>query len=498
MSREFLITIDQGTTGSRVFLFDAKANVLASSYEEFTQYFPKAGWVEHDAEEIWASVDKLLKETIKKSGLDPKNTVGIGITNQRETALLWEKSTGKPIHRAVVWQCRRTSDFCDELKKQGSGPEVQAKTGLVIDAYFSGTKINWLLKNIPKALVRAKNGELLCGTIDSYLLYRLTGGEVHRTDQTNASRTMLYNIHEKKWDEALCKLLDIPMAILPQVIDTASLFGKTKGLSSLPDSIPIYSMVGDQQAALFGQLCLKPGDVKNTYGTGCFMLMNTGEKYFNSKNGLITTLACNEKGEPVYALEGSVFIAGAVVQFLRDSFKFFNEASKTEEMAFSISELEDEIVFVPAFAGLGSPYWDQNARGAIFGLTRDTNPEQVTRAALKSIALQSKDLLDSMQQDSGNNIKALKVDGGAANNTFLMKYQSAILNVPVLLPGNTEMTVLGAAYLAGIASGFWNSADELKGLNPIAKEFVPDMFDDQKRKKEINLWKRSVKKVLTS
>ena len=497
MSKEFLITIDQGTTGSRVFLFDRQANIISSAYQEFTQHFPRPGWVEHDLEEIWSSLVQLIKQAVEKSGLDLKYAVGIGITNQRETTAIWEKRSGAPLGRAIVWQCRRTSELCDELKKKGLETMVQKKTGLVIDAYFSGTKIKWLLNHYEGSMNKAKNGELIFGTIDTYLLYKLTGGKEHKTDHTNASRTMIYNIHDKKWDQELCDLLEIPFSMLPEVQNTSSLFGKTKDLNVLPDGIPVYSMVGDQQSALFGQLCHQNGQVKNTYGTGCFMLMNTGAKCIESKNGLVSTIACDEKGSPVYALEGSVFIAGAVVQYLRDSLGFFKDAKDTESMAFSL-EKDDEVVFVPAFAGLGAPYWDQKARGALFGLTRDTSMTQITRAALKSIALQSKDLLDSMLKDSGVNISSMKVDGGATANRYLMEYQASILGIPLVKPKNSETTVLGATYLAGLASKFWDSTKELEQLNPIETEFKPTMLDEEQVHREMKRWKNAISRILTS
>ncbi len=494
MSEEFLITIDQGTTSSRVFLFNQKAEVIASASEEFTQYFPHPGWVEHDTNEIWSSIKRLLNKTLQSSGVNLKKAIAIGITNQRETTLIWDKKTGEPIYKAIVWQCRRTSDFCDRLKQAGKEAEIRSKTGLVIDAYFSGSKVHWLLKNINGARERAEKGQLCFGTMDTFLLYQLTNKKSHKTDYTNASRTMLYDIHKKEWDKELCQLFETPLSILPEVQKTTSLFGKTENLKFLPDGVPIHSMVGDQQSALFGQLCFQPGDTKNTYGTGCFMLMNTGDQCFESSNNLVSTIACNYKGEPAYALEGSVFIAGAVLQFLRDSFHFFKDVSETESMALSVEE-DDEIVFVPAFAGLGAPYWDQKARGAIFGLTRGTNIQQITRSAIKSIALQSKELLDAIQKDSNQKISALKVDGGATNNKYLMQYQAALLDIPLLLPKNIETTVLGAAYLAGLSSGFWSSSEELKKLNPIEEKFLPHLLNKDKIKKELQLWKTAIKKV---
>jgi glycerol kinase len=493
MSQPFIITIDQGTTGSRVFLISNRGEVIASAYEEFTQYFPHPGWVEHDAEEIWASVSRLLVKALQSAKLDISGAAGIGITNQRETTVLWEKATGKPIHRAIVWQCRRTAEFCDKLKSEGKADLFRDKTGLVLDAYFSGTKIKYILDNVPGARDRAGKGEILFGTIDSFLLYKLTGE--HKTDYTNASRTLIFNIHDRKWDSELCKILDIPENILPAAQASSSLFGKTKGINGLPDGIPIYSMIGDQQSALYGQLCHSPGEAKNTYGTGCFVVMNLGGKFLQSKNGLITTLACDANGQPVYALEGSIFIGGAVIQWLRDKMQFFDDSKESEGLAKAANE-ESEVVFVPAFAGLGAPYWDQNARGAILGLTRDTTAGQITQAALKAIALQSYDVIAAMQADSGLTLASLKVDGGATRNHYLMEFQAGILGVPVVAPRNAETTVLGAAYLAGLGAGVWASPDELKTLNPPAATYHPVM-EKSLRERELSRWKQAVARILT-
>lgn len=493
MAKTYIITIDQGTTGSRVFLISEKGEVLASAYEEFTQYFPRPGWVEHDAEEIWASVDRLLGNALSAAGAKASDAAAIGITNQRETTVVWERSTGKPIHRAIVWQCRRTADYCETLKQQGKEGLFRSRTGLVLDAYFSGTKIKYILDNVPGARTRAEQGELLFGTIDSYLLFRLTGE--HKTDYTNASRTLLFNIHTRQWDPELCAILEVPQRMLPPAQESCSLFGKTRGLKSLPDGIPVYSLIGDQQSALYGQLCHNPGEAKNTYGTGCFVVMNLGDKFLESKNGLITTLACDARGKPVYALEGSIFIGGAVVQWLRDKLRFFDESAKSESFAKAASD-DSEVVFVPAFAGLGAPYWDQNARGAILGLTRDTTAEQITRAALKAIALQSYDVIHAMEMDSGLKLPQLKVDGGATRNQYLMEFQAGILGVPVVVPRNPETTVLGAAYLAGLGAGVWSSPDALKELNPPAATFHPVMAEEE-RQKELRRWQEGVRRVLT-
>lgn len=493
MATPFIITIDQGTTGSRVFLISERGEVLASTYEEFTQYFPRPGWVEHDANEIWSSVARLLGKALESSGLKASDAAAIGITNQRETTVVWEKNTGKPIHNAIVWQCRRTADYCEQLKKEGKADVFRKKTGLVLDAYFSGTKIKYILDTVPGARQRAEQGELLFGTIDSFLLYKLTGE--HKTDYTNASRTLIFNIHDRKWDTELCKILHIPENILPQAQASSSLFGKTKSLTSLPDGVPVYAMIGDQQSALYGQLCHNPGEAKNTYGTGCFVVMNLGDKFLESKNGLITTLACDAKGNPVYALEGSIFIGGAVVQWLRDKMRFFEDSTASENLAKAAPD-ESDVVFVPAFAGLGAPYWDQNARGAIMGLTRDTTAGQITQAALKAIALQSFEVIEAMQADSGLKLPMLKVDGGATKNHYLMEFQAGLLGVPVVAPRNAETTVLGAAYLAGLGAGVWSSAEDLKHLNPPAATFHPVMSAD-KRERELKLWKDAVGRILT-
>ncbi len=492
---KFIITIDQGTTGSRVFLINREGKVIASEYEEFRQYYPKAGWVEHDGEEIWESIGKLMKRVFQKSGLNPKDADSIGITNQRETSVLWDRATHKPVYKAIVWQCRRTADFCETLKAGGHWQMVQEKTGLVIDAYFSGTKIHWILNNVPGLQDKARNGEIAFGTMDSFLLYHLTSGVSHKTDYSNASRTMVFNIHEKKWDQDLLNLLDIPEAILPEVQKSSSLFGHTKGLDFLPDGIPIYSMIGDQQSALYGQLCHNPGEAKNTYGTGAFIVMNLGQKNLISRHGLVTSLACDAAGNPVYALEGSIFIAGAVIQFLRDNLKFFPQSSASEGMATSTDDGE-EVVFVPAFAGLGAPHWDQNARGAILNLTRGTTIEHITKAALKSIAMQTFDVIAAMEKDASFRLKALKVDGGATANKYLMQFQAGILNADVIIPENSETTVLGAAYLAGLGSGFWKSPEDLKELNPPDATFHPRMKESQ-RQEEMERWHDGVNRVKT-
>ncbi len=494
MGKKFLIAIDLGTTGNRVFCFDEHGLPISSSYAEFTQYFPKPGWVEHDANEIWESVAKLLPEAIQKGNLDPEDAIAIGITNQRETSVLWNEETGKPIHNAIVWQCRRTTDICNQLKEAGHEQLFREKTGLVIDAYFSGTKVKWLLDNVSGARDLARSGKLLFGTIDTWILWKLTGGKSHKTDFTNASRTLMFNIKEKVWDLDILEILNIPRTILPEVRESASYFGETYNVPGLPDGITIGGIAGDQQAAMVGQNCVFEGTSKNTYGTGCFMLLNIGNEWMLSKHGLLTTLTCDNKGQPVYAFEGSVFIGGAVVQWLRDYMKFIEKSSDAEKVALSVKK-EDEVVVVPAFVGLGAPYWKMDARGAIFGLTRDTTPQQIVRAAVKSIALQSYEVLEAMQNDWGKQIHELRVDGGATRDTYLMQYQADILGIPVLLPEVTESTALGAAYLAGITSKVYNTIDDVAKFNKIAKRFNPSM-SEAARKREIALWKDAVKRLL--
>lgn len=491
LNKKYIISIDHGTTGSRVFCFGENGEVISSSYREFTQHFPKPGWVEHDPEEIWAGVKFLIQDAINKRDLSPSNAIAIGITNQRETVVIWDTKTGKPIYNAIVWQCRRTADLCQELKEKGYENIVKNKTGLVIDAYFSGTKIKWILDHVEGARDLAKNGRLAVGTMDSWLLYKLTGE--HKTDFTNASRTMIFNIKEKRWDDELLEMLQIPKNILPDVQPSSSDFGKTKNIQVLPDGIPVYSMVGDQQAALFGQLCVHPGEAKNTYGTGCFLLFHTGNEFILSNSGLLTTIACDKDGKPAYALEGAVFIAGAVIQWLRDYMKFFANAKESEELLKDLKG-EDEVVFVPAFVGLGAPYWDMKARGAIFGLTRDTTPARITRAALKSIALQTYDLVDAMEKDTGKKLPFLRVDGGATSNQYLMQFQADILNRRVERPHNIDTTAAGAGYLAGIHAGIWKDAEELSSILRDRTVFEPRMTE-QERQRELKYWHKAVERV---
>lgn len=470
---KYILSIDQGTTGSRAVIYDKKGVKIASAYQEFPQYFPKPGWVEHDPEEIWKSVSDSIKKVLKKV---PRSSIAaIGITNQRETTVIWDAKTGKPVHKAIVWQCRRTSDRCSRLKKKkGEEKFFKKRTGLPIDAYFSATKIEWILKNIPGARAKAKKGRLRFGTTDTWILWKLTGGESHATDYTNASRTMLFNIEKLKWDEAILKRFSIPRGILPEVKKSSGIFGKTVRISGLPAGIPIAGIAGDQQAALFGQTCFEPGTMKNTYGTGCFVLMNTGKRRPVSKHGLIVTLACDSSGDPVYALEGAIFIAGAAIQWLRDGLKVLASAPESAKAAGSLKDNEG-VYFVPALVGLGAPYWDQDARGSIFGITRGTDRAHLVRAALEAMCYQTKDVLEAMQKDSGLKIKDLRVDGGAVANNFLCQFQSDMLGINVIRPKIIELTSLGAAYLAGLAVGYWKNAKEIKKYWRKDKVFKPKM-----------------------
>ncbi|TAL33740.1 MAG: glycerol kinase [Spirochaetes bacterium] len=494
VGKKFILSLDLGTTGNRVFCFDDTGFPLSNAYKEFTQHFPKPGWVEHDAEEIWTSICELIPEAIRNGGLDAKDAICLGITNQRETTVIWNKDTGKPVYNAIVWQCRRTTGICNKLKEDGHEALFREKTGLVLDAYFSGTKIKWILDNVPDARDLAKNGKLLFGTIDTWILWKLTGGRSHKTDHTNASRTLIFNIAEKRWDRELIHILDIPLNILPEVRDSASYFGETVGVPGLPDGVTIGGIAGDQQAAMVGQNCVFEGTIKNTYGTGCFMLLNTGDNFILSKNGLLTTLTCDTQGKPVYAFEGSVFIGGAVVQWLRDYMKFFEKSSDVDGLAESVSK-DDEVVLIPAFVGLGAPYWKMDARGAIFGLTRDTTREQIVRAALRSVAFQAMDVINVMQQDSGKIIHELKVDGGATRGRYLMQFQADILNIPVLLPEVTESTALGAAYLAGLSQRLYNSIEEVAKHNRIVQKYAPRITDSE-RQRYIAIWKDAVNRLL--
>lgn len=486
----FILALDQGTTSSRSMLFDKQGNIISVAQKEFKQIFPQPGWVEHDANEIWSTQFGTMAEAVAQAHINMKHVAGIGITNQRETTVVWDRKTSQPIYNAIVWQDRRTAAYCDELKAAQYAETIQQKTGLIIDAYFSATKLKWILDNVEGARAKAENGELAFGTIDSWLTWKLTNGEVHVTDVSNASRTMLYNIHSLQWDEELLKLFNIPAAVLPEVKPSSKIYGVTGNI--IPDSrIPIAGIAGDQQAALFGQLCTQPGMVKNTYGTGCFMLMNTGEKAITSKNNLLTTIAWQIDGRTEYALEGSVFIAGAVVQWLRDELKIIRSSSDIEALAAQVKDT-DGVYMVPAFAGLGAPHWNQYARGTIFGLTRGSSNAHIARAALDSIAYQTYDVLKAMEADAGIHIKELRVDGGATVNNQLMQFQSDILHTKVVRPTITETTALGAAYLAGLAVGYWKNISDIQEQWQVDKQFAPAM-DEDKRANLVNGWQRAVK-----
>ena len=473
---DYLLALDQGTTSSRALVIDHSGKVVAVAQKEFTQIFPQPGWVEHDANEIWASQLGVAADAVATANIHPKEIAAIGITNQRETAVIWDRKTGDPIFDAIVWQDRRTASFCDRLRADGLESFVQEKTGLVIDAYFSGTKVRWLLDNVPGARERAERGELAFGTIDSWLIWKLTDGKVHVTDETNASRTMFFNIHARDWDDELLKMLDVPRSMLPAVKSSSEVYGETVGTL---EGIPIAGIAGDQQAALFGQMCAKPGMVKNTYGTGCFMLMNTGSKPIASKNKLLTTIGWRQGGQTDYALEGSVFVAGAVVQWLRDGLGIIRTAPEIEELAGSVPDSGD-VYLVPAFAGLGAPHWDAYARGAIVGLTRGTTAAHIARAALEGIAFQVGDILSAMEADSGIQLAELRVDGGASKNNLLMQFQANLLGVPVVRAKNTETTAMGAAYLAGLAVDLYRSKDELASQWASDRIFEPAIGDDER------------------
>ena len=490
MKKNFIIALDQGTTSSRCIIFDHNGHIVSSAQKEFTQIYPEPGWVEHDPQEIWESQNYVMMEAIAKAGIKSSQIAAIGITNQRETTIVWDRNTGKPIYNAIVWQCRRTAEICEQLKKDGFENYIKINTGLVVDAYFSGTKIKWIIDNVPGAKAKALNGELLFGTVDSWLVWKLTNGKVHVTDYTNASRTMLFNIRTMRWDEKLLNELSIPISMMPEVKNSSEIYGKTilPGIDSNP--IPISGIAGDQQAALFGHACFKKGDCKNTYGTGCFLLMNTGNKFIESNNGLLTTIAIGINGKIDYALEGSVFVAGAAIQWLRDELGLIDSAEETGNIARSV-ESTNGVYIVPAFTGLGSPYWDMYARGTIVGLTRGSNRSHIVRATLESIAYQTRDLLEAMQEDSGISISALKVDGGASQNNFLMQFQADIINANIIKPVINETTALGAAYLAGMAVGFWKDKSEIENIREIDKEFVPEISAEE-REKLYNGWKNAV------
>ncbi len=468
---KYIIALDQGTTSSRAVLFDENQKIVGIAQKEFTQIYPKEGWVEHDPMEIWSSQSGVLAEVIAREGISQHDIIGLGITNQRETTIVWDKNTGKPVYNAIVWQCRRTAQICDELrKKEGLVEYIKENTGLVLDAYFSGTKIKWILDNVEGAREKAEKGELLFGTVDTWLIWKLTNGKVHATDYTNASRTMIYNIKKLEWDEKLLKELGIPKSMLPEVKDSSGTFGYANLGGKGGHRVPICGVAGDQQSALFGQACFEKGEAKNTYGTGCFLLMNTGEEMVQSKNGLVTTIAIGLNGKVQYALEGSIFVGGAVVQWLRDELRLVGESKDTEYFARKVKD-NGGVYVVPAFVGLGAPYWDMYARGAILGLTRGANKNHIIRAALESIAYQTRDVLEAMQEDSGIELNGLKVDGGATANNFLMEFQSDILGKTVRRPTVLETTALGAAYLAGLAVGVWETKEEIKNSWILDREF---------------------------
>lgn len=488
----YLLSLDQGTTSSRAILFDREQNILGVAQKEFTQFYPREGWVEHDPMEVWSSQYGVMMEVIAQSGVNPAEIAAIGITNQRETTILWDRATGRPIYNAIVWQCRRTASLCEELKADGDFSDyIKEHTGLLIDAYFSATKLKWILDHVEGARERARAGELLFGTVDSWLVWKLTGGKAHVTDYTNASRTMLFDIQNLCWDEEICRRLDIPMEMLPQVCSSSQVYGfaNLQGVE-----VPIAGIAGDQQAALFGQGCFHPGEAKNTYGTGCFLLMNTGEQLCRSENGLLTTIAIGLNGRVQYALEGSVFVGGAVIQWVRDELRFISESRDAEYYASKVPDTGG-VYLVPAFTGLGAPYWDMYARGALVGLTRGTNRDHIIRAAQESIAYQSWDLVDAMEKDTGIPLSALNADGGASRDKFLMQFQADILNKPVRRPVIRETTALGAALLAGLAAGVWSSQEEVKSRMKTDSLYEPAM-DEAKRQKLLRGWHKAVGRSL--
>ena len=494
MTKKYVLALDQGTTSSRSILFDETSNIVAVAQKEFTQIFPKPGWVEHNANEIWSTQIGTMAEVVANAGIDPSEIAAIGITNQRETTVVWEKATGKPVYNAIVWQSRQTMGICDDIKAKGLADKFRQKTGLVVDAYFSGTKVKWILDNVEGARAKAEAGELLFGTIDTWLIWKLSGGKVHVTDYSNASRTLMYNIRDLKWDDELLEILTVPKLMLPEVRPSSEVYGLTAPAVFQGAEIPIAGAAGDQQAALFGQTCFRPGMAKNTYGTGCFMLMNTGSELYSSKNGLLTTIAWGIEGKVEYALEGSIFVAGSAVQWLRDGLKAIEAAQDSEYYAGKVSDAEGVYV-VPAFVGLGAPYWDMKARGAILGLTRGTTKGHIIRATLDSMAYQTKDVLGAMEADSGIKLQALKVDGGAVANNLLMQFQSDILGVPVDRPVVTETTALGAAYLAGLAVGVWANKEDLIQNWQLNRRFEPTMGADERAKLYAG-WQKAVKRSM--
>lgn len=493
MEKKYVIALDQGTTSSRAVIFNKQGEIVSVSQKEFSQIFPESGWVEHDPMEIWGCQSGVMREVVETASIDPKEIAAIGITNQRETTIVWDKNTGKPIYNAIVWQCRRTSKICDELKEKKLEQVIRDKTGLIIDAYFSATKVKWILDNVKGARKKAERGELLFGTVDTWLIWKLTNKKVHVTDYSNASRTMMFNINELKWDEDILNELDIPLSMLPEVKPSSYIYGNTD-MHILGEEVPIAGCAGDQQSALFGQTCFEEGSAKNTYGTGCFLLMNTGNKLVKSKNGLLTTIAWGIGESVTYALEGSIFMGGASIQWLRDELRMLKNASDSEDYANKVDDTKGVYV-VPAFTGLGAPYWDMYARGTILGLSRGAKKEHIIRATLESIAYQTKDVLSAMEEDSNILLKDLRVDGGASKNNFLMQFQSDILNVNIDRPKVVETTALGAAYLAGLAVGFYDDLSNIKNNCRLDKHFTPSM-EEEKRKKLYKGWKKSVSRAL--
>lgn len=490
MTKDYIMAIDQGTTSSRAVLFNHKGEIVGTGQQEFEQFFPKPGWVEHDANEIWTSVLACMAGALRTADIEANQVAGIGITNQRETAVVWDRNTGKPIYKAIVWQSRQTADICGELKAQGHEELFRKKTGLLIDAYFSGTKVKWILDNVEGAREKAENGDLMFGTIDTWLVYKLSGGAAHITDYSNASRTLMYNIYDLEWDQELLDILTVPKSMLPEVRQSSEVYANTINYHFFGNEVPIAGIAGDQQAALFGQACFEKGMAKNTYGTGCFMLMNTGEEGVVSDHGLLTTLAWGIDGKVEYALEGSIFVAGSAIQWLRDGLKVLDTAPESEQYATSV-ESTDGVYMVPAFVGLGTPYWDTDARGAIFGLTRGTTRAHLIRATLESLAYQTKDVVNVMIEDAGIELKTLRVDGGAVANDFLVQFQSDILDVPVERPVIQETTAPGAAYLAGLAVGFWESKEEIAQQWKVDKTFTSNMPEEQSEKL-YDGWKKAV------
>src|SRR5699024_7141774 len=491
MEQTYMMALDQGTTSSRAILFNKAGEIVETSQREFEQFYPQPGWVEHDANEIWTSILSCIANVIRKANIEPHQVAGIGITNQRETTIVWDKQTGKPIYHAIVWQSRQTVDVCDELIKAGYNDRIREKTGLLIDPYFSGTKVKWILDHVEGARERAENGELLFGTIDTWLVYKLSGGKVHVTDYSNASRTLMFNIHTLEWDDELLEMLTVPKSMLPEVRSSSEIYAHTVDFHFFGEEIPIAGIAGDQQAALFGQACFEKGMAKNTYGTGCFMLMNTGEHAVSSKHGLLTTIAWGLNGKVEYALEGSIFVAGSAIQWLRDGLQLIEKSSESEDFATRV-ESTDGVYMVPAFVGLGTPYWDNDARGAVFGLTRGTTKEHFIRATLESIAYQTKDVVEAMTADSGIDVHTLCVDGGAVGNEFLMQFQSDMLGAIVERPNTRETTALGAAYLAGLAVGYWESKEEIKKHWKLDKAYRFTL-EKETRDELYEGWKKAVK-----